>query len=86
MKNKLSFFIILIISGTFPIMGLAILLSIIELILDKNLIGGLLSIFWLENPLARILFITITLLASGLLFSVVFKKMFNDILETTGNK
>lgn len=72
--------------GVFPIMGFAIILSIVELILDMNLVVGLLSIFWLENPLARIVLIAVILTASGLLFSVLFKNMFDDILEVTGNK
>ena len=72
--------------GAFPIMGLAVILSIAELILDMNLVGGLLSIFWLENLLARIVLIAVILTASGLLFSVLFKNMFDDILEVTGNK
>ena len=71
--------------GAFPIMGLAVILSIAELILDMNLVGGLLSIFWLENPLARVILIAIILVASGLLFSVLFKNMFEDILEITRN-
>lgn len=72
--------------GAFPIMGLAVILSIAELILDMNLVGGLLSIFWLENLLARVILIAIILVASGLLFSVLFKNMFEDILEITRNK
>lgn len=86
MKNKFSFFILLMIVGAFPIMGLAVILSIAELILDMNLVGGLLSIFWLENPLARVILIAVILVASGLLFSVLFKNMFEDILEITRNK
>ena len=86
MKNKFSFFIILMIVGAFPIMGLALILSFADVILDMNLVYGLLSIFWLQNPLARVVLIAVILVASGLLFSVLFKNIFDDILEVTGNK
>lgn len=82
-KNKLAFVIILMIVGAFPIMGFALITSIIDVIFDLNITGNILSAFWLKNPLARILSVAIILLASGLIFSLLYKDMFKDLLNST---
>ena len=83
MKNKLTFVILLFISGSLFSTGIVVVTSIIDAITGSNITGEIISAFWLENPLYRIALFSIIVLLLGLAVSLVNKKMFKDIMDSS---
>ena len=68
MKNKLTFVILLFISGSLFSTGIVVVT---------------ISAFWLENPLYRIALFSIIVLLVGFIGSLMNKKMFKDMIKSS---
>ena len=81
MKNKLTFVILLFISGSLFSTAIVVVTSIIDAITGSNITGEIISAFWLENPLYRIALFSIIVLLVGLIGFLMNKKMFKDMIK-----